>query len=605
MQGRGKNNKICPMRLIKHPHFYFFTAFVPVFFFFFIQNKFSVNAPYSDDWNAINGLVIRYFSAGDSFLNKISLIISQNNEHREGYLSIIAIIQFWIFGLINYRFFDLLGSLSVLGILGIFYAYLIKFKKPRWIILPLSFILFNFLFYQNTFWAICALQNNTILFFVLISFYFLIDLNIPYKFILALIFAVLATFTSGNGMLVFLAAWPLLKGSSLKQQAIWLITFILVILLYYRGYVHPLQRGNIIDHVFLFGPILKTFFVYLGSSLSALNFRSIDALLASSFTFGLILTGVLLKFLVEHFKLVVFKRSDFDFILSGLIFILSTMLVYSIGRANDPVELVFESRYAITMTIGLCLIALLFVDLLSGRVIWRCFFLLVSISFCFLSYASKLVDSVNFNHVVTANFIKHHLQHREHFFYKSSEGNKVDLTQPVISEDYLLPKPMVSLSTQVTGSMTYLNEVIDISFSHQYVKLDPQIEAISRFSLKDFSIPLAAHKNHIADFHLIIKNKVISYQNDMAKSIITTGSDGYYMVLRNRKNRFWVFNLFWKNSDFKRQLFTYRGICVKNLSGNIPFKYLPDDIYTLRLIHISGSQKEVIGELTHVKMIGI
>lgn len=605
LQGRGKTNNICPMRLIKHPHFYFLTALIPVFFFFFIQNKFSVNAPYSDDWNAINGLVIRYFSAGDSLFDKLSLIISQNNEHREGYLSMIAIIQFWIFGLINYRFFDLLGSISILGVLGIFYAYLIKFKKPRWIILPISFILFNFLFYQNNYWAICALQNNTILFFVLISFYFLMDMQTTYQYALAIFFAILATFTSGNGMLVFVAAWPLFKGSSLKQKAIWLTTFILVILPYYKGYVHPLHRGNIIDQIFLFEPILKTFFVYLGSSLSILNFRSINALILSSFFFGLFLTCVLLKFLKDHFKSMVYKRSINDFILSGLIFILSTMLVYSIGRANDPVALVFESRYAITMTVGLCLIALLFTDLLSNRLIFRYLFLAVSISFCVLTYTSKLVDSVNFNQVLSANFMKHHLQHREHFFYRSSEGNKVDLAQPLISDDYLLPKPMVSLSTKVTGSMTYLNEVIDISFSHHYVKLDPKLDEISRFMVSDFDTPLPKEKNHIAEFHLTFLNKVISYQNHTAKSLISSGSDGYYIVLSNKKNQFWVFNLFWENNDFKRQLCTYSGICVKNLSGNIPFKYLPDDTYTLRVINISGPIKEVIGELTQIKMIGI
>ena len=126
--------------------FLYYTRIPYILFFFLIQNKFIVNAPYSDDWNAINGLVIRYFSAGDSFFEKLSLIIGQNNEHREGYLSIIAIIQFWIFGNINYKLFDLLGSLSILGIFFILYGYILKFKKPRWIILPIAFILFNFLY---------------------------------------------------------------------------------------------------------------------------------------------------------------------------------------------------------------------------------------------------------------------------------------------------------------------------------------------------------------------------------------------------------------------------------------------------------------------------
>lgn len=593
------------MRLGKHPHIYFLISFIPILFFFLIQNKFIVNAPYSDDWNAINGLVIRYFSAGDSFFDKLSLIISQNNEHREGYLSIIAIVQFWIFGNINYKLFDLLGSLSILGIFFILYGYILKFKKPRWIILPIAFILFNFLYYQNSFWAICALQNNTILFFVLVTFYFLIDLQSKFKFILALIFAVLATFTSGNGLLVFISALPLFKGSHPKFISIWLITFLFIVSLYYTGYVHPLQRAHLLDNALLFWPITKSFFIYLGSSVSILSLRSIDILIATSFSLGLLLAAILIKFLIDHFKSIVLVKSKFDFIVSGLIFILLTMLVYSIGRANESPELVFESRYAITMTVGLCLICLLVYDKLSSNRILKYILIFTSISFCFLSYTSKLLDSVNFNNVVTANFIKHNLQHREHFFYKSDQDKKVDLTNPIITKDYLLPKPKVSLSTSIVGSMIYLNEVIDISFSHQYVKLDPALDAISRFLISDFSTPLSKEKNHIADFNVVTKNNVIFYHNENAKTVISTGSDGYFIVLRNNLNQYWVFNMFWESYDYKNQLSNFDGVCVKKLSGNIPFKYFPDDIYSLRIINISGAKTEVLGELTQLKLLGI
>ncbi len=593
------------MRLGKHPHIYFFISFIPILFFFLIQNKFIVNAPYSDDWNAINGLVIRYFSAGDSFFDKLSLIIGQNNEHREGYLSIIAIIQFWIFGNINYKLFDLLGSISILGVFFILYGYILKFKKPRWIILPIAFILFNFLYYQNSFWAICALQNNTILFFVLVTFYFLVDLNSKFKFTLALLFAVLATFTSGNGLLVFISALPLFKGSNPKFISIWLITFLFIVILYYTGYVHPLQRANLLDNALLFWPITKSFFVYLGSSVTIYSFGSIEILIASNYSLGLILAAILIKFLIDHFKSIVLVKSNFDFIISGLLFILLTMLVYSIGRANERPELVFESRYAITMTVGLCLICLLFYEKLSINRLLKYILLFISISFYFLSYTSKLLDSVNFNNVVTANFIKHDLQHREHFFYKSNQDKKVDLANPIISKDYLLPKPKVSLSTSIVGSMIYLNEVIDISFSHQYVKLDPKLDAISRFLISDFSTPLPKEKNHITDFNIATKDNVIFYHNENAKTVISTGSDGYYMVLQNKWNQYWVFNMFWGNSDFQSQVSNFSGICVKNLSGNIPFKYFPDDLYTLRIIHISGAKNKVLGELTQVKLSGI
>jgi len=215
------------------------------------------------------------------------------------------------------------------------------------------------------------------------------------------------------------------------------------------------------------------------------------------------------------------------------------------------------------------------------------------------------LESVNFNNVVTSNFIKHNLQHREHFFYNPNQGKKVDLANPIISKDYLLPRPKVSLSTSIIGSMTYLNEVIDISFTHQYVKLDSKLEAISRFLISDFSTPLDKEKNHIADFNISTKNNVIFYHNENIKSVISAGSDGNYIVLRNKLNQYWVFNMFWESFDYKSQLSNFDGVCVKNLSGNIPFKYFPDDVYTLRIIKISGAKMEVFGELSQVKLVGI
>jgi hypothetical protein len=407
-------------------------------------------------------------------------------------------------------------------------------------------------------------------------------------------------------MLVFISALPLFKGSHPKFILIWLLTFLVVVIVYYTDYVHPLQRAKLLDNAFLFWPITKSFFVYLGSSVSIFSFGSIDVLIASSFSLGFILAAILIKYLIHHFKSIVLVKSNFDFIVSGLLFVFLTMLVYSIGRANERTELVFESRYAITMTVGLCLICLLLSDNQSGnRRVFKYILVSISISFCFLSYTSKLLESVNFNNVVTSNFIKHNLQHREHFFYNPNQGKKVDLANPIISKDYLLPRPKVSLSTSIIGSMTYLNEVIDISFTHQYVKLDSKLEAISRFLISDFSTPLDKEKNHIADFNISTKNNVIFYHNENIKSVISAGSDGNYIVLRNKLNQYWVFNMFWESFDYKSQLSNFDGVCVKNLSGNIPFKYFPDDVYTLRIIKISGAKMEVFGELSQVKLVGI
>ena len=130
---------------------YLLVALIPCVFYYGFYFKYGINAPFADDWSVIVGLVIHFFYAQESFLDKFLLLFAQCNEHRELFLSIISVTQFAILGHINFFYLNLIGGLSSLGILIILYKILKRYQHPEWLIIPISFTLFNLSYFHNLF----------------------------------------------------------------------------------------------------------------------------------------------------------------------------------------------------------------------------------------------------------------------------------------------------------------------------------------------------------------------------------------------------------------------------------------------------------------------
>lgn len=170
---------------------------------------------------------------------KLQVLFSQLNEHRLVYTR----CWFWLIhtlnGTLSYSALIAIGNLPLLGVWGLFGWLLHRLRVP-WIAgVPLSWILFQFQYHDNSLWAMASLQNLTI------------HLLYPLLFVLVCCHqrtawyaswgvALLLCFTSGNGFI----ALPL-AGAALVYQRRWhdlgwwtALTSILVIL-YFWTYQRP------------------------------------------------------------------------------------------------------------------------------------------------------------------------------------------------------------------------------------------------------------------------------------------------------------------------------------------------------------------------------
>ncbi len=594
------------MNLFSQRYFYFFLSLAPAIFFYFFLQKYGINTPFADDWSAINGFIIRFFHGQDSFIDKIALLASQCNEHREGYLSIVSLIQYSITGQIDYMTLNIIGAGATLGVHVILNAYLQRYQLPHWWILPLAFIWYNAAYFHNVFWPVCALQHNSIVFFILAVFFVLDGKGQPKtQFTLAIILAFIAVFTSGNGFLLFVAAFPILKNYSPSYWLFWIIGGIAFFSLYMWGYQHPYQRGHLTDNLHLIGAITQTFFVYLGSFIGVFFSTSSELRVQLSLVVGMLVFGAWVLFVFRHIYQLIRQKSSLDFILSIQLFILATAFIYSIGRANLPIEFVFESRYAINSTLFLMSLCLMIWHVFPNIKSWKAgAFVTFSMLYFGMSYWNNLLAVVNFTSAQSAAIIKHSIQHREHYYFKDSLGRKADLGAPNLQELAQLGGPIVDFTAELPASVKYANDVVSLTFKKGFFALDTREAKLEKDFQADIpSLTKAPKGSDLLQFTL--EKNGLRYFGEKTRVKMSHGSDGMYVVFENAQKEHWVFSLYFMELDRARQIKMHDAIYVRKAAGFLPFIYLPDGDYRVKVFRVEGNQTSLVGLLPHIPVKGM
>lgn len=144
----------------------FILLLTPILFTIVYFINYQSNIPFADDWSAINGFLIRFIYGNDNLINKLQLLVSQCNEHREGFLAIISLLQFAILGEINFTVLNFVGISTSLGMFIVFYQFIRDQGKSLVFAVPIVYILFNAYYFHNFYWPTCALQHNPMVFFL-------------------------------------------------------------------------------------------------------------------------------------------------------------------------------------------------------------------------------------------------------------------------------------------------------------------------------------------------------------------------------------------------------------------------------------------------------
>ncbi|RYF54719.1 MAG: hypothetical protein EOO39_38970, partial [Cytophagaceae bacterium] len=255
---------------------------LPVLVFGLIWQQYAVNIPKWDD-HALRAFLF-YFDREPTFTGKIYQLFRQHNEHRIVYDRLVSLVDNQLVGKLNYVHLMLVGNLSLVGLLWIFVAALRRSRPDLsnlsvFYAVPIAWLLFNLSQWENMFWGMAALQNFSVVLWVIAAFYFL---SYTTHWRLAFVAGVLATITSGNGLMV----WPLgflilvlrlpaFVGSTTRKSFVpfvgWLVGAAIVVALYFMGFEKPdgvkYVKPGIIE-------LTKGWFAVIGAAAEALPTNS-------------------------------------------------------------------------------------------------------------------------------------------------------------------------------------------------------------------------------------------------------------------------------------------------------------------------------------------
>lgn len=179
-----------------------------VLVFVFSISTLVCNVPYWDDYDAI----LHYLSR--PFTERVGSIFDFHNEHRIVIPRLVFEVVYAICGMFDFRVCIIIGDLILLGYVFVLGKNLTRNLAWRYFI-PFVALFLSLANYENTLWALTSIQSHGVLLFALLAVVFFDKRERTTCFIMALVFAVAATLTSGSG----LGIWPCLVLMGLKQYA--------------------------------------------------------------------------------------------------------------------------------------------------------------------------------------------------------------------------------------------------------------------------------------------------------------------------------------------------------------------------------------------------
>ncbi len=345
--------------------FGYFLLIVPVIIYFSLVNKYALNIPFLDDYNAILEFLTK-FKAG-SLTDKFALLFSQHSDHRIFHARVIFVLYYYIFGKINFIHLIFLANLQLVVIYILFIHFTKKAAPKYWIIpsLIIGFCLFDSSSYENADYAMCGITNYGVLMLFMVSLF--CYKKTGYKFlILAGLFEAICIFSSGSGLI---CALSLVVFTLLCREKIKSITsasvFIIGIPLYYFHYQKMTETGRISD-AFTSTRDVSFFFHMIGNHFS--------------FEYGVLIgiceMALIIMLLPANWKLILklkFKPETLPLI-SILCVLIGTSLSISVFRSNDARlgELAsYASRYLIyTHMLAAVLFILLWIKIEGKNKFW-------------------------------------------------------------------------------------------------------------------------------------------------------------------------------------------------------------------------------------------
>jgi len=399
-------------------------AILCVAYYSYLFFLYTLNIPFWDDFFALD-FVNKFVSAPD-LLNKISLLLYQEVEHRLVFKKILYILSFWIFGEVNFKYLCYAGNIFLVGIVAILFIKFIKNNPNVLLFVPVIFIFFCGQLYAISFWTEASIVYYSSNFFIIAALYFIVKKSVKF-YILSIFLAVLAVISYGNGFVVFIVGSLILcYQKRYKQLGIFAAVFIFVLLAYFFDYKTPESSKSIIEGFNLFN-FIKTLLSFIGG---------VFPLYGLSIIFGAI--GLLFIFYLTYIKY--YERNLF--IYSIVIYLLITGAILAINR---PVGNIM--RYKFYNSLFLALFYMILIEICSKKylklVLYASLFVFLGYMIFFNILLFFEIRKINENQLITVtNFTndKPSLWNSEYDNAYTIALEKGIYIPPVISKDNLFSK---------------------------------------------------------------------------------------------------------------------------------------------------------------------
>lgn len=213
---------------------------VPVLIYIWVFKVIALNVNYvAFDDIVILGIIPEFEKA--SLAEKWKLLTTLFPEHRLVFSRSVILFLHKIFGKVDLVWPMIIANTCWALCTLVFYRAFRKLHVSVWYFVPVMWLWFNIQSFENIFWGVSSLCNFGVILFVLCALYFAVYR--PARPALSLIFAVMATFTYGNGLMVFpVVGLIFLLGGHRKQFLATLITTLVIAGIYFIDFTPITQN---------------------------------------------------------------------------------------------------------------------------------------------------------------------------------------------------------------------------------------------------------------------------------------------------------------------------------------------------------------------------
>lgn len=340
---------------------------LPVAIYILVFHSVALNVNYvAFDDIVILGIIPKFENA--SWLQRWKQLTELFPEHRLVFSRSVILLLYYTFGKINLVWPMAIGNVCWGLCTFIFYKAFEKNKLSVWYFVPVMWLWFNIQAFENIFWGVSSLCNFGVLLFVLSALYF--TCYRPQQTAISMFFAVLATFTYGNGLMVFpiIGLLYLITGRH-KQFLITLTIALVTFVIYFSDFTPITQNLNFSNSRQVKDGVLGIF-GFIGSVATITAYSITDLKIYQA-----VITGILFVFIficlfrkqfIQLWNAVLlktkFENQTLLFALSLILFVGITTLALAYKRIpTDTLYGMFKGRYRMYSTLWCIALYLAFI----------------------------------------------------------------------------------------------------------------------------------------------------------------------------------------------------------------------------------------------------